>query len=118
MLITHPEGFNHISYTDYYFIVGWTKTFVNSVGVLDSSSNLSDHLPVLVNLSVSLQTHGSCDNDQDFLNESCNYKVTWDAKTKAVYGFLTYDTLYNILLPCLSCTNHTHGCDKDTHCNV
>ena len=39
-------------------------------------------------------------------------------KNKGAYDHSTYSALHNIVFPCLSCTNHNHGCDKAKHCDI
>lgn len=115
----HHESLGHKSFIDHFFVQRELLHRVNSFTILDDGANLSDHLPIVISLS--LPPNLRCSNSSSVINMVHEFR--WDKGDLTGYYFKTGSMLGNIThnWPCLTedsnCTADNCRTDIDIYYN-
>ena len=115
------EGLGCTSYIDHCFISKGNKSLVRSVNIVDSSSNLSDHNPIVVVLDVCWRNIMGGSDDGDVYGRNVTKRVVWDEAFCAEYCSVTEQALLSLNeleLNCNAggCCNSGHKCVIESWC--
>ena len=100
---------NSYSLLDYFFISQELIPFVDSIDILQSGFNLSDHLPIVLSLSIDVEIN-------EIPNDSLPFLINWnkiDNDTRANYENVMDNCLQSVKIPdilhgCKSCNDPVH----------